>query len=485
MGLDDRLFADAPHGIILTMSLATRCTACGTGFRVVDDQLKISGGWVRCGSCNEVFNASEHLFDAGGDFATRGGPGYPGDAGDAGDAAGPTDAVDAEVEGGAPDLEGDAEPEDPVPSPPLHAAQASADGVDTPLVQARADDGASPWAANEPLEQVEQPVNTRLEEGPSAIEAASGTATDSFDDGAAVESVENDVAAHVELADTPLHDSPSDSEPFDTTVVAESRPAGEAADSKPAAVTPHGATHDSAFRDSQIDAHLFRNRRAGSRRSKAAHVNERDRLDFSDARFDSDLMAYDDESGATNEATAGLGPEAPAAERSAPEFMKESGATLWHRPRARVGLVLGALALCVCLALQWIHHFRDAAAVQWPGMRAALSQWCAVAGCTIEPPRRIDAISVESTALAKAPGTEAFRLAIGLRNRASVPVLLPSVDLSLTDGAGRLVARKALAPAEFRPASPVLQAGSDVVLQTLLSARDLQVTGYTVEIFYP
>src|ERR1700712_4274643 len=45
------------------MSLATRCTACGTVFRVVQDQLKVSEGWVRCGRCNEVFNALESLFD--------------------------------------------------------------------------------------------------------------------------------------------------------------------------------------------------------------------------------------------------------------------------------------------------------------------------------------------------------------------------------------------------------------------------------------
>lgn len=45
------------------MSLATRCTACGTVFRVVQDQLKISEGWVRCGRCKEVFNALEGLFD--------------------------------------------------------------------------------------------------------------------------------------------------------------------------------------------------------------------------------------------------------------------------------------------------------------------------------------------------------------------------------------------------------------------------------------
>ena len=45
------------------MSLATRCTACGTIFRVVEDQLRVSDGWVRCGRCQAVFNAQESLFD--------------------------------------------------------------------------------------------------------------------------------------------------------------------------------------------------------------------------------------------------------------------------------------------------------------------------------------------------------------------------------------------------------------------------------------
>ncbi len=45
------------------MSLATRCTACGTIFRVVEDQLRVSDGWVRCGRCAEVFDARELLFD--------------------------------------------------------------------------------------------------------------------------------------------------------------------------------------------------------------------------------------------------------------------------------------------------------------------------------------------------------------------------------------------------------------------------------------
>ncbi|MGH6639452.1 MAG: DUF3426 domain-containing protein [Polaromonas sp.] len=43
------------------MSLITRCPACGTMFKVVTDQLKVSQGWVRCGHCAEVFDASRHL----------------------------------------------------------------------------------------------------------------------------------------------------------------------------------------------------------------------------------------------------------------------------------------------------------------------------------------------------------------------------------------------------------------------------------------
>lgn len=53
------------------MSLATRCTSCKTVFRVVQDQLKVSEGWVRCGRCGTVFNALEALFDLERDIPAR------------------------------------------------------------------------------------------------------------------------------------------------------------------------------------------------------------------------------------------------------------------------------------------------------------------------------------------------------------------------------------------------------------------------------
>ena len=46
------------------MSLITRCPSCETLFKVVPDQLRVSEGWVRCGQCNDIFDAALHLLPA-------------------------------------------------------------------------------------------------------------------------------------------------------------------------------------------------------------------------------------------------------------------------------------------------------------------------------------------------------------------------------------------------------------------------------------
>jgi len=51
------------------VSLVTRCPACATAFKVVRDQLRISDGWVRCGRCSQVFDATLDLHDESQDGA--------------------------------------------------------------------------------------------------------------------------------------------------------------------------------------------------------------------------------------------------------------------------------------------------------------------------------------------------------------------------------------------------------------------------------
>ena len=168
-----------------------------------------------------------------------------------------------------------------------------------------------------------------------------------------------------------------------------------------------------------------------------------------------------------------------------PEFVRRADRhARWQSWPARAALSTAAAVALVALALQVGHHYRDSLAAQSPTLRAPLLAWCRFAGCTLEPPRRIDDMLVENTALTRAPGQDSFLLSITLRNRGTLTLGLPSIDLALTDGNGRLVARRALAPRDFR-APEILGPGAEASLQTVLTAGTVPVVGYTVEIFYP
>ena len=336
------------------MSLATRCTACGTAFRVVQDQLKFSEGWVRCGRCNAVFNALEGLFDLGRDAQ--------------------------------PDWEATA----------TNAAPA-APHVDTAAAIARSVD-------------------------------------DEFSDD------QGPTSSLGELLSDP------------------------------------------------IDAHLFGPRkRAESAPKPAGQIVERDRVDFSDARFDSDLFA---ENAATTEdetlmmPTSDAGP-LPLESTVQPDFVRRAERQArWRSKGMRSALGAASAVALAVLVLQIGNHFRDTLAAQYPALHGPLVAWCRVAGCALQTPRHIDEVLVESTTLTRAVGQDAFVLAVNLKSRSALPLAVPSIDLTLTDGQGRLVARRALSPQDFHVAD-VLAPGADAALQLTLNAGATSVVGYTVEIFYP
>ena len=103
----------------------------------------------------------------------------------------------------------------------------------------------------------------------------------------------------------------------------------------------------------------------------------------------------------------------------------------------------------------------------------------------IAPLRRIDAVAVESTALTRTAEADTFTLAVGLRNRGALHVALPSLDVTLTDSDGHLVARRALVPSDFPATAPTLAGGAETLLNITLATGSPRVSGYTVEIFYP
>ena len=334
------------------MSLATRCTACGTVFRVVQDQLKVSEGWVRCGRCDEVFNALEGLFD----------------------------------------LERDPSTNRPVDN----------------------DDGSP--------------------SGPVATEGA-------------VDRVE--VAEWHRRSNAPVASAPN---------------TGRAMSS-----------HDS-----------------GQHSTPARRINERDRLEFPDAQFDPDMLADEallqqQRAPAFESVSIALDArEAVVTSGTTPEFVRHAQRQVRPRsPWMRALLALAMLVLFAALLLQIVLHHRNAIAGRWPAAAPALKAWCAMTACVVEAPSRIDDVAVESTALTRASAPNTFSLAVVLRNRGALSVALPSVDLSLTDANGQLVARRMLAPHDFHAESSIIKPGGELPLQIGFDAGSALVTGYTVEVFYP
>lgn len=341
------------------MSLATRCTSCGTVFRVVQDQLKVSEGWVRCGRCDEVFNALEGLFD----------------------------------------LE-----REPVPAGPLSAASSAQKP------------GSGPGASGGGHEDSFWPQSSAAERWEPSLAERLGA----------------------ELLAT-----------------------------RPGQLAPP---------------------------SVPTKANRRDPVEYSNAKWDAELLT--DVAAQETQVVAYSLDEPPfeAIERSesegaqrAPEFLRHAERQAsWQRPGVRVLLSLVFLLLSGALALQAAHHFRDTVAAKWPQTRPALLAWCGAIKCTLELPRRIEDVSVESTTLARVnANSEAYRLSVNLRNRGTLPLGVPSVDLKLTDGSGALISRRMLSPRDFGTTAAALQPGSETTLQLLLSTGTLGIIGYTVEVFYP
>ena len=99
-----------------TSSLAARCPACQTVFRVVPDQLRVSEGWVRCGRCSNVFNANESLVDIQTGISRRVTEALPGPAPGAGLAPAAWTGDDAAATPPAVPFE-PTEPQAPAPEP--------------------------------------------------------------------------------------------------------------------------------------------------------------------------------------------------------------------------------------------------------------------------------------------------------------------------------------------------------------------------------
>lgn len=178
-------------------------------------------------------------------------------------------------------------------------------------------------------------------------------------------------------------------------------------------------------------------------------------------------------------------PAMPGPDVVVPDFMRRAESSArWKRPGVRVALGVVSALLLLLLALQVTLHFRDALAAQHPPLRSALQSLCSAVGCEIRPWRRIEALSIESTSLSPV-GSSGYKLNLSLRNKTSVDVAAPSVELSLTDASGAPFSRRVIAPEVLSPALKQVNADTEQALSFSFTTGGQRVSGYSVNIFYP
>lgn len=159
----------------------------------------------------------------------------------------------------------------------------------------------------------------------------------------------------------------------------------------------------------------------------------------------------------------------------------------WRRPLVRVVLALLVVVLAALLAGQVAVHDRDRLAAEHPEWRPWLQRLCEPLGCRLGPPRRIDAVVIDSSGFTRLR-PETYRLSVTLKNQATQPVAIPALELTLTDGQDQPVLRRVLQPRDLGATTDVIAPSSEwsaapaVAVAPALAGR---VAGYRLLAFYP
>lgn len=452
------------------MSLATRCTSCGTIFRVVQDQLKVSEGWVRCGRCQKVFNALEALFDLEREFPPqRIAPVVPVTTTDI-VARGVSEFVSSHL----PPLEPDARAELPSTheDDSLESRFLTAPREPEPLSGGRTETHGSPDFEDARFPEEPTPGNVTPHD-------AAGQAGDAY----------------------PATATPPDARPTPLLERWRARRAARQAQAAvPAPVATHGRTGPSEAAtapatETEIDPSW----------AAASPGDPPDDSSLMDTRVlfaDESMLVGDlpdpqnaaDEQARLAELAELVGEESLGRDgvTATPAFVRAAeNAERWHRPRVRASLAIAAAMLLGLLTIQVAVQFRDSFAARWPQARPTLVAMCEWLGCEIRPLKRVAALSVDASGLSPAGASDSYRLLLTLHNRDQVELATPSVELSLTDSRGTLISRRTLDAADFRHAPDggllgvSLPPGTDTQIQTVFAIRGPRVSGYTVELFYP
>lgn len=506
------------------MALATTCPQCKTSFKVVPDQLKLRRGLVRCGACQHVFSGIDFLRyvdeshraepapgsaaaqPAGDDLKTAfflpetilaapsaadlAGRHPPGEAPTPDDGA-PGERLPDEVAEAAPivgttDLDLLAFEASPLPEPaeprvePVAPAEARWPGIEID------------WGVDAPVADAGAPGAGPPEVGTAREVGAARDAESAF---------EAEAALPGEAVPGPEASVQAESAP---AAAAGTRPAHDAsraranADADEIVAWGPGSTADLAIGDGRDEIESLTATTPGSFADVEVH-DEQPATAASGLRSTpavaSPMAASPGPSIEPALRDAG-GQRVAASGRGAAHDEDETAIDYFSSGRRGVGFIdrhgpialVGAMLLALLLGLQWALAQRSMIAARLPALAPMMSAALAPFGLRVGLPRDLESLTIESFELQASASPGVLAMSALLRNRADYGVQWPSMQLTLTDSANRVLVRKVLGPDDYLRESrggEGLPPRAEWPVRLALEANDLQPAGYSVILFYP
>lgn len=390
---------------------------------MVADQLRISQGWVRCGVCQSVFDASQDLQ--------------------------PLPVEMPEPETWQPVEELPEKQQESVPAQDageilntsvLEAESADQERAEAQLDTCRASENAqmaSPSDAQPVAESESLEVAEVLPGLPSASELYPGVAVEQD----AAESSLGDQVPPLTADETSLSD-PSESVP------AEQRVWPLAAESEPDAVMEIGSVDVRRSTDADEPTTL-----ASESQPAAAVIEEKQ----------------------------------GAPDNDEPGFVRQARRqAFWHSAGMRVALLLGSLVAVAGVGGQYAWQQRDVLAAQYPALTPVLTKACSLAGCALQARREIADVVISGSGFKQLADARQYQWSLTLENRSDVAVAMPMAELTLTDTQDKPLLRRVI-DLKPLGAPEQLQARQEwsVSVPVQLQELDAPVAGYRALVFYP
>ena len=525
------------------MALATQCPHCGTMFRVASDQLKLRGGIVRCGACQEIFDGSASLVDldalpvrapaaaappavietpAAPDL-----PAVPEAQAEADVAATPDAPTEAEASAAvAPELEPEPEPElEPEPERVDEpAADAAADSLPTAVIEAEAPaapaDATAPNFDDQPVYTLDfnhtfdpfgiLPKVAAPEETAPFIPAAEALSADAPI--AKVTVVEPAAPVDADSAAQADSDNTTSGDTAQTLTPPAFAPATEIAFPPSGRIEPtFGLPVDEEIVATALPGHEDEHRHEPATPSTAAPVRAADAPPMLPLREAAGAIVHG-AAPAPSAPPVARTPSSKRAEKAAarrsrltptkidappkirvpesdePEFVKRSRQQEQSGRTRKIAMLAGSIVLLLILIAQGAFTFRNALAARYPGAKPALVSGCALFGCRVELPAQVDNLVIDTGELTTLGGG-AYAFTTQLRNQGAVPQAWPSLELSLTDASDKPLVRRVFTPRDYlaagTPAANGLAPRVEQAITLHFRVDDLQPSGYHIAVFYP